>query len=278
MSLSHKIHTIRDIIINRPHTILGVLFGKISKTGIFNGLSDKTYVCLQYRLMIGRKLNIKSPETFNEKLQWLKLYNRTPLLTKMVDKYGVREIIEEKIGGEFLIPLLGVYHSPDEIDFNKLPKEFVLKCNHDSGSVFICKDKSLMDFPKVKKALARCLKKNQFWWSREWPYKDVKPCIIAEKYMKDEGNENLPVYKFMCFDGEPRIIQVIQNDKQEDESIDYFDINWNLLELRQDYPNSKNHYSRPVQLDKMLEIVKVLAEGMPFVRIDLYLINGKIYF
>ena len=278
MNINHKLYTLADVLKNRPHTFWGVIFGKIAKWGIFNGLSDEKYISLQYRLMLGKKLNLDSPRTFNEKLQWLKLNNRKPILTQMVDKYQVRKIIKEKIGDEYLVPLLGVYSSPEEIDIDALPDAFVLKCNHDSGSVIVCRDKNTFDFENAKKVLDRHMKKNQFWWAREWPYLNVKPCIICEKYMKDDNNDNLPVYKFLCFNGEPEIIQVIQDDKQINESIDYFDCHWNLLEMRQDYPNSTNHYKKPLLLNNMLDIVRILANNMPFVRVDLYLINDKIYF
>ena len=278
MNIKHKIVTLIDILKNRPHTLLGIIFGKISKTGVFNKLSDKTYLNIQYYLMIGKKLNLNSPKTFNEKLQWLKLYNRNPKLTLMVDKYKVRDIIKDKIGEQYLVPLIAVYSTPEEINFDSLPKEFVIKCNHDSGSVFICKDKSKLNLSILKKELKKKLRKNHFWWSREWPYKNIEKKIIVEKYMKDKKNENLPVYKFLCFNGEPKIIQVIQNDKQENETIDYFNTEWKLLDLRQDYQNSPKPYKKPEQLKKMLEIVKKLAGNNPFVRVDLYLINEIIYF
>lgn len=278
MNIKQKIKTLVDVIKNRPHTILGILFGKISKIGIFNKLSDRTYISIQYYLMIGKKLNLSKPITFNEKLQWLKLNNRELIYTNMVDKYKVREIIKHKIGEKYLIPLIGIYLSPYDIDFNKLPDKFVIKCNHDSGSVFICTDKTKIDFCKIQKKLVKNMKKNHFWWSREWPYKNIEPKVIIEKYMKDDNNENLPVYKFLCFNGEPKVIQVIQDDKKENETIDYFDIEWNLLNLRQDYPNSINHYKKPQQLKEMIGIAKKLSEKIPFVRVDLYLVNGKVYF
>lgn len=245
---------------------------------MLNWMPDKMFLKLSYRARMGKSLSLKDPKTFNEKLNWLKLYDRKDIYTKMVDKYGVKSYVADIIGEEYIIPTLGIYESFDEIDFDKLPNQFVLKCTHDSGGLVIVKDKAKLDASKAKEKIEKSLRVNYYWGKREWPYKNVKPRIIAEKYMQDENNSFLPVYKFMCFDGEPRIIQTIQNDKQPNESIDYFDAEWNLLDLRQNYPNSEKPLPRPQKLPDMLEIVKTLANGKNFIRVDLYLVNNTIYF
>lgn len=241
-------------------------------------IPDKTMLKIEYKMKIGKKLNLKNPTTFNEKLQWLKLYNRNPIYTVMADKYLVRDYIKEKIGEQYLVPIIGVYNNVKEIPFSDLPNRFVLKCTHDSGSVILCKDKNAFDFEDAKKRLKKRLKKNSFWWAREWPYKNIKPRIICEEYLEDGKNDFLPVYKFFCFNGAPKIIQQIQNDKQENETVDYFDTNWNRINMIQRFPNSKTPLGKPEKFDEMLEIAKKLSQGVPFLRIDLYIVNGSIIF
>jgi len=165
----------------------------------------------------------------------------------------------------------------DEIEWDKLPEQFVLKCTHDSGSVAICKDKEEFDSKEVKEKFRLALNYNYYWPYREWPYKNVKPRIIAEEYMKEEGFKTLNVYKVFNFNGKPRLFQVIQDDKTSEETIDYYDTQWNRLELRQNYPNSKNPLQRPEQLNEILSLAEKLSRGIPFVRTDFYVINGKVY-
>lgn len=247
--------------------------------GFAKKINDKTYLKLLYYSKIGKKLNLNNPKTFNEKLQWLKLYDRKPEYTTMVDKFASKKFVADRIGEEYIVPCLGgPWYSFDEIDFDTLPEKFVLKTNHDSGGVVLCRDKKAFDREKAKAFLEKHLKREYYWLCREWPYKDVKPCIFAEEYMKDAGNDFLPVYKIMCFNGEPKIIQTIQNDKQPNETIDYFDTEWNVLPFRQNFPNSANPLPKPENLDKMLELAKVLTNGKNFIRVDFYVINGEIYF
>ena len=241
-------------------------------------IPDKIYLQLLYYKHFKKFIDFKNPKTFNEKLQWLKLYDRKPEYTTMVDKYAVKKYVADIIGEEYIIPTLGVWDSPEDIDFDALPNQFVLKWNHDSGSIVICKDKSKLDREKALKKMNRGKKYSGFWYGREWPYKNVKPCIFAEAYMKDGENEVLPVYKIMCFSGEPKIIQAIQNDKQPNESIDYFDVEWNLLKLKQNFPNSDQPLPKPEKLTEMLEIAKVLSKNISFLRVDLYMVNGAIAF
>lgn len=242
-------------------------------------IPDDDFLRLKFYAHFGRKIDLDNPITFNEKLQWLKLYDRNPEYTKMVDKYLVREYIKEKIGEEYLIPLIGVWDDPDKVDFDALPDKFALKCNHNSGGgSFICKDKSKMKSEIIKQKLKKGFTQQYFWVGREWPYKNVVPRVIVEEFVKDGDNENLPVYKFFCFNGEPKIIQTIQNDKQPNESIDYFDTEWNLLDIRQNYPNSEKPFEKPKKLDEMLQVASRLSQGHSFIRVDLYVVNGAVKF
>ena len=250
----------------------------ILRTPIANCLNDEQYLKALYYGTFGKKLDLKNPKTFNEKLQWLKLYDRSSLHTKLVDKYEVKDYVSSLIGNEYIIPTLGVWNNFDEIDFGLLPDQFVLKCTHDSGGLVICHDKSRLDVNKTRRKFERNLKRNYYWSGREWPYKNVKPRIIAEKYMEDESSANLPVYKIFNFMGRPELIQSIQDDKTINETIDYFDINWNHLNLKQNFPNSKQPLKKPKKLKEMLRLAQVLSEGFPFVRTDFYSINDDIFF
>ena len=239
---------------------------------------DKLLLKLEFRIKLHKPLNLKDPKTFNEKLQWLKLYNRKDIYTTMVDKIAVKDFVKAAIGEEYVIPTLGVWESFDEIDFDSLPNQFVLKCNHDSGSVVLCRDKATFDKENAREVLTRGLAQNAYYFGREWPYKNVKPQIFAEAFMQDGVYEFLPVYKIFCFDGQPKIVQTIQNDKQPNETVDYFDTDWNRLDLRQEFPNSETPVERPEKLEKMLELAGKLSAGEPFLRVDFYMVNGKLYF
>ena len=253
-------------------------FRSLAYRGFYDSMPDEEYLKRMYKACLGKELDLENPKTFTEKLQWLKLYNRRPEYTSMVDKYAVKKIVADKIGSEYVIPLLGVWDKFEDIDFDALPSQFVLKCTHDSGGFVICRDKSAFDKENARKKLNRSLHRNFSRAYREWAYKDIPPRIIAEVYMEDESSINLPVYKFFTFNGEPRIIQVIQDDKTKQESIDYFDTDWKRLVLRQNFPNSKTPLSRPECLDDMLRLAARLSAGVPHVRVDLYQINGKVYF
>ena len=254
-------------------------FSILAARGFYNWMPDRKFLEKKFLLSTGKKLDLDNPKTYNEKLQWLKLHDRRPEYTTMVDKYAVRGYIKDKIGEEYLIPLVGgPWKSFDEIDFNALPDQFVLKCTHNSGGLVICRDKRKLDMEAIRQKLTRSLNRNYYLSGREWPYKDVPPQIIAEKYMQDGEFEVLPVYKFFCFDGKPKLIQAIQNDKQPNESIDYFDTEWNRLELRQNFPNSETPYAKPEQLGEMLKLVEKLSSGMKHIRVDVYVINGKVMF
>lgn len=256
------------------------LFSSFSKLRISHLLSDKTYLKWQYRTSLHKKLDLKNPKSFNEKLQWLKLYDRKSEYTEMVDKYAVRNYVAEKIGEEYLIPLLGVWDNAEEIDFDALPEQFVLKCNHDSGSVTICKNKKEFDKESAIKNLNERLKKGIFYYGREWPYKNVKPRIIAEQYMVDESGYELKDYKFFCFNGEVKAMFVATDRYVENEEtkFDFYDENFNHLPFKQGHPNAEREIKCPPSFEKMKELASMLSKGIPHVRIDFYDINGQIYF
>ena len=240
--------------------------------------SDKFAIKLKYRLLMKRKIDLKNPKTFNEKLNWIKLYYRKPIMTTMADKYEVKKYVSNIIGDEYVIPSIAIYDKWDDIDFDKLEAPFVLKTTHSSGVIAVVKDKYLLDYKTAKKRFNKSLKENYFYSCREWPYKDIKPRIIVEKYIKDSKEDNLPVYKFFCFDGEPYLVQTIKNDKTSYETIDYFDMNWERLDLKQNFENSEIPLDQPSNFKEMKALAEKLSKGFPFVRVDLYSVDGKIYF
>lgn len=240
-------------------------------------IPDEPYLQLVYFIKKREFINLKDPKSFNEKLHWLKLNDRKDYYTKLVDKYEVRNYIEEKIGKEYLIPLIGVWKKFDDINFDKLPNKFVLKCTHCSGGVIICTDKSKFDFSFARRKLNKILSKNYFYYYREWPYKNVEPKIICEKYMIDDDEKELKDYKILCFNGEPKLIQV-DYERFTNHKRNYYDINWKLTDLQRIVPNNSIIENKPEQLNEMLDIAKVLSKGFIFIRIDLYLINSKVYF
>lgn len=243
--------------------------------------SSEIYLRVFFFLRMGWRLNLKKPSTFNEKLQWLKLYGYKPIYTQMVDKYGVRELVAERIGEDKLIPLLGVWSSFDEIDFDKLPNQFVLKATHDSGSVVICKDKNNFDIEKAQKKLTSALKYNYFWKGREMPYRDVQPRIICEQYMADLADVGLMDYKFFVFNGEAKLIFVVSDRfSQEGAKFDYLDLDFNSLDFGSfGHNRAGDKLQKPDNWEEMKLLIKKLAfDDIPFVRIDLYSIKDKIYF
>lgn len=242
---------------------------------------DKSYAKAMYVAWTGKHLHLHNPKRFNEKIQWIKLYYRRNIMTQLADKYAVREWIKDTIGEEYLIPLLGVYDSFDEIDFDKLPNEFVLKCNHDCDSVIVVKDKSSLDVDAAREKLSSCLSRNYYYFAQEWVYKNIPPKIVIEKLLKDNTTDKIKDYKFFCFNGEPRIIYVSLNDVIIDGkyAIDYYDINFDKLPItHRTHPNSNVTLSKPFCLNKMVELASALSKEFPFVRVDFYEVNRKIYF
>ena len=272
---------------------------------ISNILPDKQFLKLKYRMAYGKKLNLDNPQNYNEKLQWLKLYNRNPEYTNLVDKYEVKKYIEKNIGKEYVIPTLGIYKKFEDINFDELPNKFVIKCTHDSGGLVVCKDKEKLDIKLAQKIINKSLKNNYYLKGREWPYKNVKPRIIIEKLM-EIGNiekndstvankeyidaetlqkeQGLLDYKFMCFNGEVKLMFLdigvigkgIGHAKEYYRNV--YDEKFELLpvlETRSNYPTKIN---KPKNFSKMVEIAQNLSKGIPHVRVDLYNIDGKIYF
>ena len=248
--------------------------------GWLNWVPDSLYLKVLYRVIMGRKLNLRNPKEYNEKLQWLKLNDRKPEYATMVDKYEVRGYIEDLLGDKYLIPCLGIYDSVDDIDIDALPDRFVLKCTHDSGSVEICKDKSSFDIEGARHRLSQAMKRNYYATYREWPYKYVKPRIIAEGYLEGDGGD-LKDYKVMCFNGEAKIIEVHENRFVEGKvhTQTFYDREWNIVPLTQietvtvDRPGEQ-----PRQLDEILRLSELIAKNMYHARIDWYIEGDKIYF
>ncbi len=243
--------------------------------------SDKKFLKMKFRLEMGQKLDLENPKTFNEKLQWLKLYNRKPEYTTMVDKYAVKEYVASIIGKEHIIPTLGVWNSVDEIDWDSLPNQFVLKTTHGGGGggVAICKDKATFDRAKARKILQKSLDGDIYWNYREWPYKDVPKRIIAEQFMSNNGKD-LEDYKIHCFNGEPKFILVCSNRYGKGAMVDdFYTPEWELMDVRRPgHPKSEKASKAPEQLKQMLELSIILSKDIPFLRTDFYIIQGKIYF
>lgn len=259
-------------------TVQGYFMIIKSRLGLYNNMNDEEYLMKLFKARKNYTLDLKNPKNFNEKLQWLKLYDRNPEYTIMVDKYRVREYIADKIGEKYLIPLIGVWNNPDEIDFDSLPKQFVLKCNHNSGiGLCICKDKEKLNINKVKKELNRGLNQNYYLSSREWPYKNVPKKIICEKYMVDESGYDLKDYKIFCFNGEPKFVQ-IDYDRFNNHKRKFYDLNWEEMELKLIYSSDNTKIERPSNFDRMLELSRSLSKNIPFLRTDFYVINDSIYF
>ncbi len=248
--------------------------------GWFDKWSDIKYLNKKYEVFMGKKLNIEQPRTFNEKLQWLKLYDRKPEYSKMVDKYDAKEYVADKIGEEYIIPTLGVWDRFEDIDFDSLPNQFVLKCTHDSGGLVICKDKSTLDIKKAKEKINKSLKQNFFFKGREWPYKNVKPRIIAEKYMVDSSVNELRDYKFFCFDGQVDCVMVCFDRSSGDTKFYFFDRTWNLLRYNIRGKEAPENFTipKPSNMNEMFDIAEELSKGLPFARVDLYSVSGKTYF
>ncbi len=252
----------------------------LSNRGFFNRMSDETYLKLRYNCIMGKKLNLDNPVTYNEKLQWLKLYDRKPEYTKMVDKYEAKKYVADIIGEEYIIPTLGVWDNVNDIDFDTLPNQFVLKCTHDSGGIVICKDKATFDIENAKNTLNHFLNRNFYSVHREWPYKDVQPRIIAEKYMEDESGKDLKDYKFFCFNGEPKLLYISEGlSDHSTAKISFADMDYNIAEFkRNDFKPFDELPKKPINFEKMKELAKVLSKDRAFIRVDFYEINKKIFF
>lgn len=257
-----------------------IVLKALGRRNLLNWMSDKLYVKLLYRFHEGRSLNLENPKLLNEKLQWLKLYDHNPLYTELVDKYKVKKVISKIIGEEYIIPTLGVWDKAEDIDFHKLPNSFVLKTNHDSHSLFLCKDKSLCDIDRVIKKLNKALKRNGFWYGREWPYKNVNPKIIAEPYIENDDGTSLIDYKFYCYGGKPIYFMCSYGEAEHNVINHKFDMSLKSIDhLFKEKPAIEaSDIHIPENIGQMIEIVKKLCKDFQHIRVDLYNVDGKIYF
>lgn len=241
-------------------------------------ITDKLYLKLLFFNKLGCWPDLDSPKTFNEKLQWLKLHDHNPEYTIMADKVKAKEWVADRIGWEHIIPTLGVWEKAEDIDFDTLPDKFVIKCNHNSGSLYICNDKSKLDENLVRKELDQGLKDDFYKHGLEWPYKNIPRRILAEEFMVDESGYELKDYKIFNFNGEPVLIQV-DFDRFTNHRRNFNTTNWEFVNLEIAYPSDATRkITKPACLDKMLEFARILSKGIPHLRTDFYVINDKIYF
>lgn len=242
-------------------------------------LSDKAYLQLMYWVCIGKKLNLKAPRAFNEKMQWLKLYNRNPDYPAMADKYAAKELIRKRIGEEYVPRTYAVWDSAEEIDFDILPDRFVLKCTHDCGGMVICHDKSKLDQGKAREKIALALKRDYYYSGREWPYSKIVPKVIAEEFLEDRKTGELRDYTFFTFSGVPKLLFVAseRQAKNTETKFDFFDMDYEHLELVNGHPNAGNPPEKPENFELMKELAAKLSEGTPHLRVDFYEANGRVY-
>ena len=265
---------------HKPSEIKVAIADNITAMKCARIIPDRAYIKMQYYLRMDKKLDFNEPKTFNEKLQWLKLYDRENDNSKYVDKYLVREYVARTIGEEYLIPLLGVWDDASEIDFDTLPDQFVLKCTHDSNSVIICTDKKSFDRKSAHEKLKKKLRTNFYYYAREWPYKNIKPRIICEAFMEDKETAELRDYKFFCFDGVPKamFIATDRQNEEKDTAFDFYDIEGHHMNVKQGHPNADSVPELPKNFVLMKQLAERLSSGFPHVRIDFYEINGKVFF
>ncbi len=247
------------------------------KTDRLREMSDEEFLKRKFKENVGYELNLDNPQTFNEKLQWLKLHDRKPLYTIMADKYRAREYIRERVGETYVVPLYGVWNSPDDVDFNCLPEQFVIKCNHDCGGLSICRKKEHFDIDAAKKKLAKSLSTNYYSVGREWQYKNIKPVILAEKLLENSDGSPLVEYDFFCFNGVPRIISCAwgDRDKGEPHYNDFYDADFNRIPLSCIYPASSVVFNKPDAFEEMKSIAEKLCGDRAFLRVDIYVCDGK---
>lgn len=272
-----KIQKAIHYLLHKPSEIIAYIFMKIA---FF--LPDRIYLSILFRLKMGQRLDLDNPKTFNQKLQWLKLYDRYPEHTNMVDKYEAKGIAAKIIGEDHIIPTYGVWSRFEDIDFDKLPEQFVLKATNGGGNrdVIICKDKSTFDYRKAESTLKRALSDNTIYRNfREWPYKNIKPRIIAEKYMSD-GSGELKDYKFYCFNGEPKSVLIVNGrTSSEGMTYDYFDMDFIRFPYRtKGAKSSSKQISKPNSFEQMLQFARLLSNNTIHVRVDLYNVDGIVYF
>lgn len=249
-----------------------------SKNWYVNKPAD-VFLKRMYQIRMGEPLNLEHPSLYTEKLQWLKMFDQRPEYTRMVDKYAAKEYVAKTIGPEFVIPLLGVWNRVEDIDFDSLPQQFVLKTTHDSGGIVICRDRKTFDISKAKKKLRYHMNRDYYGQNREWPYKNVPHQIIAEPYMEDSKQKELRDYKFFTFGGEPKVLYIAQGRGLQEETVaDFFDMEFNHLTFTIDHDMAPTPPPKPQNFEKMKELAARLSAGTPQLRVDFYEVNGKVYF
>lgn len=274
---------------NKMNKISRLFSDKCYRTGVMSSLgfrcrwlSDEEFTRRIWKLRFGSEINLQNPVTYNEKIQWLKLFFHNPDYVRLVDKYEVKKIIAEKVGKEYVVPTYGVWEDFDDIDFDSLPDSFVLKCTHDSGGVAVIRDKKNMDIAAVRKKIKKCLKTNFYWHGREWQYKNIKPRVMAEKYLEDQSTPGAQMidYKFFCFDGEPEFLYVSQGfENPHSARVSFLTLDWQKADFqRTDYKKFDKIPPAPSGLEEMKYVSRELSRGIPFVRVDLYQVNGQVLF
>lgn len=254
-------------------------FMVLAGRGSLGRMEGRAFLCRMYRICVGKELNLSDPKTYTEKLQWLKLYDHRPEYTTMVDKHAVKDYVAQKIGGQYVIPLLGVWDRAKDIDFDALPDRFVLKTTHDSGGIVVCTDKAKLDIGAARKKLAHFLKRDYYDHNREWPYKNVPHRIIAEAYMEDSATKELRDYKFFTFGGEPKVLYIAQGRGRGEPTVaDFFDMDFQHLPFTIDHDMADVPPEKPACFEEMKHLAAILAEGTPQLRVDFYEVDGKVYF
>lgn len=261
------------IVFNNPKVLFIKLLHILSPM-----MGDKLYLKLLFPLHTGYQLDLKNPQTYNQKLQWLKLNYRKPIMTKMVDKFEAKDIVKKIVGEQYVVRNYGVWNTFDEIDFDSLPNQFVLKTTHDQGGVVICKDKLSFDYNAAREKLNKHLETKHYFLSREWPYKNVPPRILAEEYLSF-GEEDLKDYKFFCFNGKVNALFIASERQSGNEvKFDFYDKDFNFLDIIQTHPQSGKINNKPENFDEMILLAEKLSQKIPHVRVDFYNIKGYIYF
>ncbi len=269
-----KILKIIKFFINSEYRFL-ILAGRGKKAN----MPAEAFLKKMYKIKMGKELNLENPVDYTEKLQWLKLYDHRPEYTVMVDKYEVKNYVAQRIGEEYVIPILGVWDNVDDIDFDALPDKFVLKTTHDSGAFVICKDKKTFNIKAAKKRLKYFFKRHYYDCNREWPYKNVKPRIIAEKYMEDSVYQELRDYKFFTFGGVPEVLYIAQGRGRDEKTVaDFFDMDYNHLPFTIDHDKADVPPQKPKCFEEMKRLAAILSEGTPQLRVDFYEVDGRVYF
>lgn len=237
---------------------------------------DKLYVKKLFKAKVGYPIHLDNPKTLNEKLNWLKLYNRKPIYTKLADKFEVKLIVAKLIGEQYVVKNLGKWKSFEEIDFNKLPNQFVLKCTHDSSGAIVCRDKSTFDYMAAKTKINNSMDLNYFYAYREWPYKNIKPVIIADEFLDDHSGKELNDYKFWCFNGEPKYMYCTVKAKEIYEN--FYDMDFNPVYINHGFARRVPEFEKPAKFEEMKTLAAKLSKGIPFVRVDFFYVDGRVYF